>query len=582
MPGPYEPYDRDRGQQSGWSERSDARNSRPQRAGGNSRPDGERGSGQYGGYGQANPPSRGRSGYGGGEERLDDGYGRAGPTSRGRPSGSSGGYDIGHGSGYGGGSSGEGGHGRPSPSSRGRRGENSRPADAYGAGGYGGGGYESYGQGQGSYAQDGYGSSGGYGGYGNYGGYEDRGGYGEYAGGYGQQGSPSQQQGWGSTSRTLYGEPQYDEFEAPTRKKSRRGLWITLGVVAAVLLVTCAGVGYGVTQYTAPATAAGLFCGNLKVQNYVTSYALLDSTSRAHESQTQFAEANADLDRAEGVVTNCKAATGSNAYVYSLGGSSAIAVLVAQRATGGSFQGAVHLRNEGGSWKVAALDPALLGVDLQALVSMDAYCAAQQSQSYDAAYAMLGKGQQAKQKRADYTQDAQWRDQIDGTISACQVTGIGTGNDASKANLTVSVTRGKSAAHKGAVALSVEDAAWKLAAAGPETQGSDLGPARTGARFSDDLANANNTDLTSLLSSGFLGGASVDMVASVFSGSYDGIKWNGCTLDLSAYKVSGTSASFNVSVKLTELSSGRNADGTLLLTFIKEGSSWKLDDFKAQ
>lgn len=584
MSGPYEPYDRERGQQSGWSERPDARTSRPQRPGGNSRPGGERGSGQYGGYGQANPPSRGRSGYGGGGERLDDGYGRAGPTSRGRPSGSSGGYESGRGSGYGG-SSDEGGYGGPSPSSRGRRGENSRPADDYGAGGYGGGGYESYGQSsyaQDSYAQGGYGSGGGYGGYGNYGGYEDRGGYGEYAGGYGQQGSSSQQQGWGSPSRTVYGEPQYDEFEAPTRKKSRRGLWITLGVIAAVLLVTCAGVGYVFAQYTAPATAAGLFCGNLKVQNYAASYALLNSTLHAHVSQAQFAEANADLDRAEGVLTNCKAATGSNAYVYSLGGSSATAVLVAQRATGGSFQGAVHLRNEGGSWKVAALDPALLGVDLQALVSMDAYCAAQQSQSYDTAYAMLGKGQQAKQKKADYTQDAQWRDQIDGTISACQVTGIGTGNDASKANLTVSVTRGKSAAHKGTVALGVEDAAWKLAAAGPETQGSDLGPARTGAQFCDDLAKANYADLTSLLSSGFLGGASVDIVASVFSGSYDGIKWNGCTLDLSVYKVSGTSASFNVSVKLTELSSGRTENGTLLLTFIREGSSWKLNDFKAQ
>ncbi|HEX8033939.1 MAG TPA: hypothetical protein VF510_08840 [Ktedonobacterales bacterium] len=575
MSGPYEPYDRDRGQQFGWSEQPDARTSRPSRPGGNSRPNGERGSGQYGGYGQANPPSRGRSGYGGGGETLDDDYGRAGPTSRGRSSGASGGY----GSGYGGGSSGEGSYGRPSPSSRGRRGENSRPADGYGAGGYGGGGYESYGQG--SYAQDGYGS-GGYGSSGNYGGNEDRGGYGGYAGGYGQQGSPSQQQGWGSTSRTLYGEPQYNEFEAPTRKKSRRGLWITLGVVAAVLLVTCAGVGYGVVQYTAPATAAGLFCGNLKVQNYAASYALLDSTMRAHVSQAQFAEANADLDRAEGALTNCKAATGSNAYVYSLGGSSATAVLVAQRANGGSFQGAVHLRNEGGSWKVAALDPALLGVDLQALVSMDAYCAALQGQSYDAAYAMLGKGQQAKQKKADYTQDAQWRDQIDGTISVCQVTGIGTGNDANTANLTASVTRGKSAARKGAVALSVEDAAWKLAAAGPEAQGSDLGPARTGARFCDDLAKANYADLTSLLSSGFLGGASVDTVASVFSGSYDGIKWNGCTLDLSAYKVSGTSASFNVSVKLTELSSGHTANGTLLLTFVKEGSSWKLNDFKAQ
>lgn len=555
MSGPYEPYDRDRGQQSGWSEWPDARNSRPSRPGGNSRPNAGQGSSGYGGYGQVNPPSRGRSGYGDDEKTLDGGYGRAGPTSRGRSSGSSGGYGSEYGGSYGDG----GGYGRPSPSSRGRYGENSRPTYADGSGGYG---------------------SGGYGGHAAYEGGTD--GYGGFAsGGYGQQGRPSQQ-GWGPASQASYGETQYDGYDGSPRKKSRRGLWITLGVIAAVLLVTCAGAGYAVVQYTAPATAAGLFCGYLKTQNYAASYVLLDSTLRTSESQAQFAEANADLDRAEGILTNCKAATGSNAYVYSLGGSSATAVLVAQRANGGSFQGAVHLRKEGGSWKVAALDPTLLGVDLAALVSMDAYCTALQGQNYDAAYAMLSKDQQSKLKSADYKQDGQWRDQIDGTISTCQVSGIGTGNSASISNLTVSVTRGKSAAHKGAVALSLEGTAWKIVAAGPETQGSELGPAHAGARFCDDLAKANYADLAAVLSSGFLGGSSVDAIASVFSGAYNGVKWNGCTLDLSTYKVSGTNASFNVSVKLTELASGQTANGTLLLKFIKEGNSWKLDDFTAQ
>lgn len=559
MSGPYDPYDRDRTQRSDWSEQSDPRNSRPQRPGGNSRPNSGQGSGQYGEYGQVNPPSRGRSGYSGDERTLDDGYGRSGPTSRGRSSGSSGEFgNSDYGSGYGGGGySNAGGYGSPSPSSRSRGGYESHAQDPYGRGAYGG--YDDY-----------QGDAGGYVGYGNY-----------ASGGYGQQGG-APQQGWGPTSRAMYGEPEYGQFQEPPRKKSRRGLWITLGVVAAVLVVTCAGIGVGIMQYTAPAAAAGLFCGNLKVQNYTASYTLLDSTLRAQETSALFAEANADLDRTEGAITNCKAATGANAYVYSLGGSTATAVLVTQRANGGTFQGAVHLLKEGGSWKVAALDPALFGVDLQALVRMDAYCAALQSQQYDTAYAMLSKGQQAKQKQTDYTQDAQWRDQIDGAISVCQVTGVGTGNDASTANLTLSVTRGKSAAHKGAVALSVEDAVWKIAAAGAEAQGSDLGPARTGSRFCNDLAKPDYADLTKLLSSGFLGGAGVDTVSSLFSGGYNGIKWNGCTLDLTGYKVSGTSASFTVTVKLTELASGRTANGPLLLAFVKEGNNWKLDDFKLQ
>ncbi len=491
-----------------------------QRPGGNSRPNAGQGSGQYGGYGRPNPSSRGRSGYGGDDETFDDGYGRSGPTSRGRSSGSGGAYG--------------------------------------GSGGYGG--YE---------------DRGGYGGYGGGGG-----GYGSGGGGYGQQGWPSQQQGWGQqASPAMYGEPEYGNYGAPP-KKSHRKLWITLAVVAALLLLTCGGIGFAFAQYTAPATAAGFFCGNLKVQNYATAYTLLDSTLRLHDTQTQFAEANADLDHVEGALTTCKAATGSGAYQYSLGASSATVVLATQRANGGSFQGALHLRNEGGSWKVAAIDAALLGVDLQALVSMDAYCAALQSQHYDAAYALLGKGQQAKQKAADFTQDAQWHDQIDGTISACQVTGIGAGNDASTVTLTVSATRGKSAAHQGPVELGLEDSDWKIHTAGPEAQGSDLGPAHTGARFCDDLAKANYTDLTTLLSTSFLGGASVSTVASLFSGSYNGIKWAGCTLDVNTYKVAGTTASFNVEVALTEVSSGRTVKGPLLLTFVKEGGNWKVNDFK--
>ncbi len=468
-----------------------------------------------------------------------------------------------------------GGYGRPNPSSRGRSGYGGD--DETLDDGYGRSGPTSRGRS--------FGSSGEYGS-GGYGGYEDRGGYSSYGGGYGQQGFPSQQQGWSPAAPEMYGWVSaapatygYDNYGAPP-KKSRRKLWITLAVVAALLLVTCGGIGLAFAQYMAPATAAGFFCGNLKVQNYATAYTLLDSTMRLRDTETLFAEANADLDRVEGALTNCKAATGSGAYQYSLGASSATVMLATQRANGGSFQGALHLRSEGGSWKVAAIDPALLGVDLQALVSMDTYCAALQSQHYDAAYALLGQGQQAKQKAADYTQDAQWHDQIDGTISACQVTGIGTGNDASTVTLTVSATRGKSAAHQGPVVLGLEGSDWKIHTGGPEAQGSDLGPAHTGSRFCDDLAKANYADLTTLLSTGFLGGANVDAVASLFSGSYNGVKWTGCTLDMSTYKVSSTAASFNVEVALTEVSSGRTVKGPLLLKFVKQGRDWKVDDFK--
>ena len=106
-------------------------------------------------------------------------------------------------------------------------------------------------------------------------------------------------------------------------KRSLRWLWITLAIVLVVGLLLGGGGFFAFTNYTAPATAAGKYCGYLKAQNYDSAYGMLSSKLKGQYTSEQFRQASAALDHAEGNVTACGAGTGSNAYKYTLFGNTA-------------------------------------------------------------------------------------------------------------------------------------------------------------------------------------------------------------------------------------------------------------------
>ncbi|MGZ3673479.1 MAG: hypothetical protein ACXVCO_04155, partial [Ktedonobacterales bacterium] len=222
---------------------------------------------------------------------------------------------------------------------------------------------------------------------------------------YGQPAAPSQplnpygQYGqYGQPSQTLPGQP--GQFGPPSQAlpggmpmaQSRgmpRGLIIGSIVALVILLLAGSGTAFAVTQVQpAAATAAAKFCTALKSQDYTTAYSELSAKLKGQYSQTQFTQDMSTLDKADGSVTTCQQSSGSNAYTYSLGSSTATDLILIARGSN-SLQGLVHMTNAGNlisaDWKVDAIDTSLLGVNLKALEATTAFCTALQNKDYTTA-----------------------------------------------------------------------------------------------------------------------------------------------------------------------------------------------------
>ncbi|MGZ3677076.1 MAG: hypothetical protein ACXWQR_00725, partial [Ktedonobacterales bacterium] len=69
-------------------------------------------------------------------------------------------------------------------------------------------------------------------------------------------------------------------------------------------------------------------------------------------------------------------------------------------------------------------------------------------------------------------------------------------------------------------------------------------------------------------------------IVDLFSGKANGVKWAGCTVDVSTYHVSGSSASISVKVTLVLVATGQSASVPAELSLVKSGDTWKIDDLK--
>src|SRR5207248_10797151 len=131
----------------------------------------------------------------------------------------------------------------------------------------------------------------------------------------------------GPYSQPLYGQPgPYSQpLQAPPAqpKRSLRWLWITLAILLVLGLLVGGGGVFAFSNYTAPAAAAGKYCGYLKAQNYDSAYNMLASKLQGQYTSEQFRQASVALDAAEGKVTACGAGSGSGAYKYTLFGNTA-------------------------------------------------------------------------------------------------------------------------------------------------------------------------------------------------------------------------------------------------------------------
>jgi hypothetical protein len=226
------------------------------------------------------------------------------------------------------------------------------------------------------------------------------------------------------------------------------------------------------------------------------------------------------------------------------------------------------------------MDPAVLGVTLDALVATDSFCDAVKAQKYADAYALLGNALTSKVDQADFTQQYQWRDAVDGSASACQLSSISdSGATSGTPSIVMALKRGKLGAQQGTFDLDVEGGAWKIAGIGMKPTGTDLSPLWIGAQFCADLAKPDYADAYTIMDSHFTGGLSQTQMAALFSGTSaasQGLIWKSCAIDASTYVLSGTKAAYKITVTFVKKSTGASAPMTRLVGLVQVNGAWKL------
>ncbi len=355
---------------------------------------------------------------------------------------------------------------------------------------------------------------------------------------------------------------------------------LTVGAVIVVLLGLIGGAAvFLLSQYGAPGAAALKFCDDLKTQSFDSAYSGLSSDLQARFSKSSFSAGVASLDTAEGRAQGCQQTQGSNTYVYSLGASTATVGAQMTRATQGNMTGALHLKNQNGSWKIDSIDTSLLGVNIGALQASGAFCAAMQGQDYSAAYDLLDSTQQGLVSRDDFVASGKLHDTIDGSITTCALAKVPQGNNDQITHLTIQLNRSKLGARTGDVTLKLDGSAWKLDATDATLNGTDLRPLVLGGTFCTLFAAGSYGDAYGLLSSA----AQASITKSQFITSFQTIngytvKWSCGAPDLTTYVVNSSSAS--VVIPITDAISVLNFKDTLptKVEFVLENGVWKIDD----
>lgn len=218
-------------------------------------------------------------------------------------------------------------------------------------------------------------------------------------------------------------------------------------------------------------------------------------------------------------------------------------------------------------------------MNLKALEATTAFCTALQNKDYTTAFAAFGIPPRPLKTAADFKSSGALWDQIDGSITACAVSGIGSSNDDASASLSISVTRARSGAHTSSISLSANGDAWKISNIDATVLGTDLGPLATGTQFCDDLVANKLSAAYDLLSDSYKQAISRSTFVTALT-LPDGAVWKSYKLKLDSYKVTGSTATFDLDLKVAIPSIGQSLTFPTTLSFVKVGDSWALDDLR--
>lgn len=149
----------------------------------------------------------------------------------------------------------------------------------------------------------------------------------------------------------------------PPPKKSRRGLWITLGIILGVILIIFVGGIVGIVAYVnnSPAkTVTQQYYNAVKSQNYAQAYSYLDIQTLTLNGQQQqateplYTQVAQFVDQQNGKVTDFNI-TGVN-LSSSTSGASIATVTVNVTRNGKTQEVHVQLKQEGNDWKIVSID----------------------------------------------------------------------------------------------------------------------------------------------------------------------------------------------------------------------------------
>jgi len=150
-------------------------------------------------------------------------------------------------------------------------------------------------------------------------------------------------------------------YAAPPPKKSRRGIWIALAIVGAVLLLGCggcaaaaiAGVGFFASSLAAPSATASNYYQAIEKQQYKVAYGYLDTGSLNLQEQQLTAETFSFVaearDAAAGKVTRFSQ---TNINVNTNNGvSTAVATMSVTRGSQ-TYSVQLQMKEENNVWKI--------------------------------------------------------------------------------------------------------------------------------------------------------------------------------------------------------------------------------------
>lgn len=394
----------------------------------------------------------------------------------------------------------------------------------------------------------------------------------------GENGQPANVPGspfpYGTPDLYSYGPlPRREQADAAPGNTWRRLIKALVGGVI-ILALLGGGAVVGITQYQAPAQAAQQFCNAVKLQDYTSAYSLLASSLRAQYPSIGFSSDLRALDHDEGDVTDCTVATGAG-YSYTLFGSTADVSLAITRAHSGMKEGQLRLVNQSG-WKLISIATSLMGVNLASLQAVAEYCAGIQTQNYALAYSVFGSTLRTETSQSDYTQVARLRDQIDGKVIQCGVSGLGQGNTDRNTNLTVSISRSKLGETTGPAKLDVESNAWRLTSLDGRVQGSDPGGVLLIDQFCTEVV-ANNSHAAYVLTSSAFQTAVPELAFDQVFGALQGQTTYVCTPQLTSFVQSDpTNQQIHVNFTATSTASTQSVSLPFTAYLVEGGATWQI------